>query len=83
MQFLLLLYGLTVTKFHFSIFIAVDILNLFLLQFQRQGVDISNEEQKSALGIDSHMIKVEKADDKNTENPFGDDDWEDENDEWE
>ena len=54
-----------------------------MLQFQRQGVDISNEEQKSASAMDAEMIKVEKTDDKNTENPFGDDDWEDENDEWE
>ena len=50
--------------------------------FQRQGVDVSQTDGKSATISDSEMIKVEKSDDTNAENPFGDDDYEEDDDEW-
>ena len=50
--------------------------------FQRQGVDVSQTDGKSATISDSEMIKVEKSNDTNAENPFGDDDYEEDDDEW-
>ena len=50
--------------------------------FQRQGVDISETDRKSATISDSGMIKVEKSNDTNAENPFGDDDYDENDDEW-
>ena len=49
--------------------------------FQRQGVDISETDRQSGKITDSEMIKVEKSDSTNGENPFGGDD-EDDDDEW-
>jgi len=50
--------------------------------YERQGIDISEADRKSATISDSGMIKVEKSNDTNAENPFGDDDYDENDDEW-
>ena len=58
--------------------IYIYIFLTFLLQ--RQGIDISEADHQSGNISDSGMIKVEKSESSDGENPFDDD--EDDEDEW-
>ena len=59
------------------------IMYFFITYFQRQGIDISDTDRQSANISDSEMIKVEKPTESDGENPFGGDDYDDEEeDEW-
>merc|ERR1712062_55455 len=48
--------------------------------YERQGIDISDTDRQSANISDSEMIKVEKPTESDGENPFGGDDYDDEED---
>jgi len=49
--------------------------------YERQGIDISEADHQTGNISDSGMIKVEKSEGSDGENPFGDDDNDDEDDE--
>ena len=65
-----------------DLFLPTSDLFPFTTLFQRQGVDVSQTDGQSATISDFEMIKVEKSNDTNAENPFGDDDYEEDDDEW-
>merc|ERR1719266_305698 len=45
--------------------------------YERIGINISDEESSSVMELESDMIKIEKSNDTNVENPFGNYDWDD------